>query len=142
MPPNPIAVSGTGVDLSTRVQTTTGITGSPSAATETVIATLTLANFTLLAVQTGIDLSGWAAFTVGTSGTACTLRLRQTNVSGTVVATSGALTGGIAAAALVAQDVEGFDAGVGVAVYVMTLQVTAGAAASTVTAVKLRAIIV
>lgn len=142
MPPNPIVVSGTGVDLSTRVQVTTTVGASPSAAAETIIGTLTLSNFTLLQVTTGVELSGWAAFTVGTSGTAVTMRIRQTNVSGTVIATTGALTGGIAAANLVAQDVEGFDAGAGVAVYVLTLQVTAGAATSTVSALKLRALVV
>jgi hypothetical protein len=139
--PVPIRYDTQGLDLTKRVQVTTAITGSPAAAAETIIATLTLTGFADTAIVSGVDLSGWAAFTVGTSGTACTLRIRQTNVAGTVIATSGALTGGIAAAALVAQDIEGFDAGAGVAVYVMTLQVTAGAAASTVSAVKLRAIL-
>jgi hypothetical protein len=139
--PVPIRYDSQGLDLTKRVQVTTAITGSPAAAAETIIATLTLTGFADTAIVSGVDLSGWAAFTVGTSGTACTLRIRQTNVAGTVIATSGALTGGIAAAALVAQDIEGFDAGAGVAVYVMTLQVTAGAAASTVSAVKLRAIL-
>lgn len=142
MPPNPIQVSGTGVDLSTRVQVTTTVGASPALAAETIIGTLTLANFSLLSVTTGIELSGWAAFTVGTSGTAVTLRIRQTNVSGTVIATTGALTGGVSAGNLLAQDVEGFDSGAGVAVYVLTLQVTAGAAASTVSALKLRALVI
>ena len=142
MPPNPIQVSGTGVDLSTRVQVTTTVGASPSGSSETIIGTLTLANFSLLAVTTGIDLAGWAALTVGTSGANVRLRIRQTNVSGTVVADTGALTGGIAAAGLVAQDVEGFDSGAGVAVYVLTLQVGSAAAASTVSALKLRAIVV
>lgn len=140
--PVPIRYDSQGLDLTKRVQATTAITGSPALAAETIIATLALTGFSDTAIVTGIDLSGWAAFTVGTSGTAVTLRIRQTNVAGTVVATSGALTGGVAAAALVAQDIEGFDAGAGVATYVMTLQVTAGAAVSTVSATKLRAILV
>jgi hypothetical protein len=140
--PVPIRYDSQGLDLSKRVQVTTAITGSPALAAETIIATLALTGFADTAIVTGIDLSGWAAFTVGTSGTAATLRLRQTNVAGTVIATSGALTGGIAAAGLVAQDIEGFDAGAGVATYVLTLQVTAGSAASTVSATKLRAILV
>lgn len=140
--PLPIRYDSQNLDLAKRVQVTTAITASPALAAETIIATLTLTGFTDTAIVTGVDLSGWAAFTVGTSGTAATLRIRQTNVSGTVVATSGALTGGIAAAALVAQDVEGFDAGAGVATYVLTLQVTAGGAASTVSATKLRATLV
>lgn len=140
--PVPIRYDSQGLDLSKRVQVTTAITGSPAAAAETIIATLVLTGFADTAIISGIELSGWAAFTVGTSGTACTMRIRQTNVAGTVIATTGALTGGIAAAALVAQDVEGFDAGAGVGTYVLTLQVTAGAAASTVSATKLRAILV
>lgn len=139
--PVPIRYDSQGLDLTKRVQVTTAITGSPATNAETVIATLALTGFSDTAVLSGIDLSGWAAFTVGTSGTAITMRLRETNVSGTVVATTGAVTGGIAAAALVAQDVEGFDT-TPVATYVLTLQVTGGAAASTVSATKLRAILV
>lgn len=140
--PVPIRYDSQGLDLTKRVQVTTAITGSPALAAETIIATLALTGFSDTPIVSGIDLSGWAAFTVGTSGTAITMRIRQTNVSGTVVATSGPLTGGIAAAALVAQDVEAFDAGAGVGTYVLTLQVTGGAAASTVSATKLRAILV
>lgn len=140
----PVAIryDSQGLDLSKRVQVTTAITGSPALAAETIIATLALTGFSDTAIVSGIDLSGWAAFTVGTSGTAATLRIRQTNVAGAVIASSGALTGGIAAAALLAQDIEGFDAGAGVSTYVMTLQITAGAAVSTVSATKLRAILV
>lgn len=140
--PLPIQQSAAALDLSPRVQTTKTVVGSPAANAETIIASLTLAGD--LAVVSGIEVLGWAAYTVGTSGTATTLRLRQTNASGTVVATTGALTGGIAAAALVAQDIDGFDAAPTMPgqVYVMTLQVTAGAAISTVSAVYLRAMIV
>ena len=140
--PVPIRYDSQGLDLTKRVQVTTAITGSPALAAETIIATLNLTGFADTAILSGVELSGWAAFTVGTSGTAVTMRLRQTNVAGTVVATTGALTGGIAAANLVAQDIEGFDALPGVATYVLTLQVTAGAAASTVSATKLRAILI
>lgn len=140
--PVPIRYDSQGLDLSKRVQVYTTVDASPALAAETVIATLTLAGFADTAIVSGIALSGWAAFTVGTSGTAARLRIRQTSVAGTVKADTGALTGGIAAAALVAQDVEGFDAAPGVGVYVLTLQVTAGAAASTVSALKLQAILV
>lgn len=140
--PVPIRYDSQGLDLSKRVQVTTTVGASPAAAAETIIGTLTLTGFADTAIVSGIELAGWAAFTVGTSGTAVTLRIRQTNVGGTVVASTGALTGGVAAAALLAQDVEGFDAAPGVGVYVLTLQVTAGAAASTVSALKLRAILV
>lgn len=140
--PLPIRADSINLDLSKRVQVYTTVDASPAAAAETVIATLTLASFSDIAVVSGILLSGWAAFTVGTSGTAVRLRIRQTNASGTVKADTGALTGGIAATNLVAQDVEGFDSGAGVGVYVLTMTVTAGAAASTVSALKLQAIII
>jgi hypothetical protein len=140
--PVPIKYDSQNLDLSKRVQVTTAITGSPAAAAETIIATLVLTGFADSAIIGGVDLSGWASYTIGTNGTATTLRIRQTNVAGTVVATTGALTGGIAAAGLVAQDIEGFDAGAGVATYVLTLQVTAGSAISTVSATKLRAVLV
>lgn len=140
--PLPIRYDSIGFDLSKRIQTYTTVDGSPATNEEKVIATLTLASFSDISVVSGIYLTGWAAFTVGTSGTATTLRIRQTNVSGTVKATTGAVTGGIAATNLVAQDVEGFDSGAGVGTYVLTLQVTAGAAASTVSALVLRAIII
>jgi hypothetical protein len=140
--PVPIRYDSQGLDLSKRVQVTTGITGSPAAAAETIIATLVLVGFADTAIITGVDLSGWAAFTVGTNGTAVTLRIRQTNVAGTIIANSGALTAGIAAAGLAAQDIEGFDAGAGVATYVLTMQVTAGSAISTVSATKLRATLI
>lgn len=140
--PVPIRYDSQGMDLSKRVQVYTTVDASPSAASETVIATLTLAGFADTPIVSGIALSGWAAFTVGTSGTAVRLRIRQTSVGGTVKADTGALTGGIAAAALVAQDVEGFDSGAGVGVYVLTLTVTAGAAASTVSALKLQATLI
>lgn len=140
--PQPISVSAARVDLSPRIQVYKTVDASPALAAETVIATLVLSGFGDLAVMSGVQVSGWAAFTVGTSGTAVNLRIRQTNVSGTVIAATGALTGGIAAAGLVAQDVEGFDAGAGVNTYALTLQVTSGAAISTVSALLLRAIII
>lgn len=140
--PTPIRESANSLDLSPRIVDTTTITGSPALAAETIIATLVLPSFGDVVVVQKVYLQGWAAFTVGTSGSACNLRIRQTNVAGNVVATTGALTGGIAAAALVAQDVSGSDPAPGVGTYVLTLQVTAGAAASTVSAVQLLAEIV
>ena len=130
------------IDMSARIVDTTTVVASPALAAETIIASLTIPNFGGIVVAQKIYLSGWASFTVGTSGTAIQLRIRQTNVAGTAVVSTGALTGGIAAAALVAQDVSGSDATPGVATYVLTLQVTAGAAASTVSAVQLLALVV
>lgn len=140
--PQPIQYSAEHIDLSARYFYSTTVAASPSGATETTIATLTVNGD--LAIGKGIRLTGWAAFTVGTSGTATNLRIRQTNTSGTVIAATGALTGGIAAANLVAQDVEGLDTGATLPgqVYVLTLTVTAGAAASTVSAVLLDAFVI
>jgi hypothetical protein len=140
--PVPIAQNAANIDLSQRAVATTSIVGSPALAAETIIASLTVN--TDEAIISGIMLRGFAAFTVGTSGTATTLRIRRTNVAGSVVATTGALTGGVAAAALVADTILGFDTGAATTgqVYVLTLQVTAGSAASTVSAVEFDALVV
>jgi hypothetical protein len=140
--PRGINESADASDLRPRVVVSTAVVASPAAAAETIIAqTAAIGD---VAVLSGVLVSGWCAFTVGTSGTAVRLRLRQTNVAGTVVADTGALTAGIAAAALVSQDVEGFDAAAvsPTQVYVLTLTVTAGSAVSTVSAVKLSGMIV
>src|SRR5881296_3014741 len=142
MPTEPITRNSLGLDLSGRFFFTTVVVASPAAAAETIIASLTI-NSNIAAV-TGVDLTGWAAYTVGTSGTAVQLRLRQTSAAGTLVAASGALTGSQHGAAILsADDIEGFDTAPVLPgqVYVLTMQVTAGAAASTVSAVKLRAVI-
>lgn len=143
MPFEPIHLNAIGIDLSQRIVSTTTVQNSPiAAAAETVIATLAIPNFGNTTIVSKILLDGWAAYTIGGSATATTLRIRQTNGSGTVVGNTGALTAGVAAAALAAQDVEGEDATPGVATYVLTLQVTSGATNTTISAVSLRAVIV
>ena len=142
MPVEPIHSSLLGVDMTPRIAVYTTVDASPAAAAETVIATLTIPNFANIAVVSGIVLEGWAAYTVGTSGTAVQLRIRQTNGSGTVKANTGAMTGSQhGAGILTADEVRGFDSGAGVGTYVLTMQVTAGAAASTVSALLLQATI-
>src|SRR6266571_4626677 len=140
MPTEPITRNVLGLDLSGRFFFTTTVVASPAAAAETIIASLTIpAN---IAAVTGVDLTGWAAYTVGTSGTAVQLRLRQTAVAGTLVAASGALTGSQhGAAILTVDDIQGLDTTPVFPgqVYVLTMQVTAGSAASTVSAVFLSA---
>jgi hypothetical protein len=136
-----IGITGAKVDLSDRIVASTVVVASPAAAAETIIAQT--AALVPEAILSGVDVSGWAAFTVGTNGTAVRLRLRRTNVAGTVVGDTGALTGGVAAGGLLAQDVGAFDTGASQnQVYVLTMQVTAASAASTVSAVKIRAIAV
>ena len=143
MPIQPLESSALTADWSPRIIDTTTVQGSPiAAAAETIIATVNIPNFGGVAIVQKVYLQGWAAFTVGGSGTAATLRIRQTNVSGTVVVSTGALTAGIAAAALAAQDVSGSDATPGVATYVLTLQITSGATNTTISAVQLLALVV
>ncbi len=143
MPTEPITRNVLGLDLSGRFFFTTTVVASPAASAETIIASLTIpAN---IAAVTGVDLTGWAAYTVGTSGSAVRFRIRQTDASGAIKGDTGALTGSQHGAAILsADDVEGFDTAPVLPgqVYVLTMQVTAGAAASTVSAVKLRAIVV
>ena len=140
MPADPIRITSSGVDLSDRFAASTTVVASPAAAAETIIGSLTLgAN---LSTKLGVLLTGWAAYTVGTSGSAVQLRLRQTQVAGTLVAASGALTGSQHGAGILsADDIQGLDTAPVFPgqVYVLTMQVTAGAAASTVSAVFLAA---
>lgn len=140
--PQPISYDSQRLDLTKRVQVYNTVDASPAAGSETVVATLTLTGWADTALLSGIDLSAWLAITIGTSGANLRVRIRQTSVGGTVKADTGALTGGIAAGNLVAQDVEGFDSGAGVGVYVLTVTVGSGAATSTISALKLRAVLI
>lgn len=138
----PIQESAAGIDLQARVPVSTTVVASPSAATEVVIASITAMGD--VASQRSTIVRGFAAFTVGTSGTAVTLRIRKDTVTGTTIGNSGALTGGISAGNLVVENVVGVDSSPSNTgqVYVLTLQVTNGAAASTVSAVELDALVV
>jgi hypothetical protein len=141
MPPAPIRYDAANLNLASRFFRTAVVVASPAAAAETIIASVSTSGD--IAAIDSVYVSGWAAFTVGTNGTAARFRLRQTNVAGTVIADSGALTGGIAATNLVAQDIQGNDTAPVLPgqVYVMTLQITAGSASSTVSAVSLWAFV-
>lgn len=136
----PFRIDGVGLDLSNRFQTYQTVDASPSAGSETVIATLTLANFGSMQLAKGVLLLGWAAFTVGTSGVSAALKIRQTNVSGSTKANSGATT--VSAGNLKEISCWGFDSGAGAGVYALTLTVGSGAAASTVSALELVAILI
>jgi hypothetical protein len=136
----PIRQSLVDHDMSPRFAGTSTVGASPSANAETIIGTLTLANFGTPQVVGGIRLSGFAAFTVGTSGVSVQLRIRQTNVSGAIVANTGACT--YVAGNLGALSLLGADAAPGAGVYVLTMQVASGAATSTVSALHLSAIII
>jgi hypothetical protein len=137
---DPITVTGSHLDLSARVQSSSSVVGSPALAAETIVCQIAALSATA-ATTLGVFVSGVASFTVGTSGTAATLRIRQTNVAGSVIATTGALTGGVSAGNLLSQDLQGFDASPPAGgVYVLTLQITAGGAVSTVSQTNLFAL--
>jgi len=116
------------------------VDASPAAGSETVIATLTIPSFADISVVSGVLLFGWAAYTVGTSGVSANLKIRQTNVSGTTIVASGATT--VAATNLKEMSVQGFDSGAGASSYALTLTIGSGAAASTVSALMLSAIVI
>lgn len=142
MPIQPIVLDGAEVDLSRRFLETHTVAASPSAATETVIASLTVSDN--YAVQRGVFLEATCALTVGTSGTAVTFKIRQTGTSGSTLYSSGALTA--TATNLISISGQALDAAASVTlpgqVYVVTLTVTGGAATSTVSAVSLRATVI
>lgn len=138
MTPQPVLRSAAGIDLSGRVVRSATVVGSPAAAAETIIASVTVPGD--LAFGLGVIVMGYAACTVGTNGTAVTWKLRQTDASGTTLKSSGAKTA--TAANLVDECIQAVDTSPGSTgqVYVMTLTVTAGSAASTVSAVELIAV--
>lgn len=140
MPATPIRIASPEIDLSGRFQSTQVVAASPATNAETIIASLTLADFGGMTVVNGIRLHGWAAYLVGTSGTAVTFKIRQTDASGSTVAATGALT--VTAADVRFGEVVGKDAAPGIIKYVLTMTVTGGAAESTVSAVHLGAIII
>lgn len=136
---NPERFDGAVVNLANRIVSSRTVVASPSAASETIIAQITLpAN---VQVFQSVELVGWAAYTLGTNGVSAQFKIRQTNVSGTTIADTGATTG--SAASLYEHQVFGSDASSGNAqVYVLTMTVASGSATSTVSAVYLRALVV
>lgn len=127
-------------DLSKRFVNSTTVIASPALAAETVVASITLT--TAATIVTGIQVQGWLAFTVGTSGVSARLRIRQGSVAGATVCDTGLTTQ--VAANLTTLSVQGADAAAVLPnqVYVLTLIIGSGAAASTVSACQLTAIVV
>lgn len=141
--PAPIQESAANLDLSPRVFKSTAVAASPAAAAETTVCTLTCTGD--IAVLSGVILIGVINFTVGASGTAVTGKIRRTDTSGQTITSTGALTTGtIAAGNLTQVACLGFDTGPTMPgqVYVLTLTVTAGSGASTVSDVALIAVVV
>lgn len=137
MPILPIQRNIEQVDLSARFAHSETVVASPAAAAETIIASVTLQQG--IPIVSGVLLFAWATYTVGTNGVTGRLRIRQTDVAGTVKLDGGALTR--VAAQLVDDAVHGFDsAPADGQIYKLTLTVGSGSAASTVSAVSLVAI--
>jgi hypothetical protein len=134
--PQPITRNSVNDDLSTRFVGSSTVQGSPiAAAAETIIATVNVPNFGDTAIVAGNRLQGWAAFTAGTNAVSATLRIRKTDVNGTVVASTGAVT--VVAANLYAIDVLGADSAPGVGTYVLTLTMGSSSGNTTISAVHL-----
>src|SRR5215469_7409104 len=106
----PISVNGIGVDLSGRFSANTTVVASPATNAETVVASITAISSPVV-VASGVLIFAQAAYTVGTSGTAVTYRIRQgtTAGSGTVLTTTGATTAGVSAGNLVVENVFALD---------------------------------
>lgn len=138
--PDPIHVNSANVDLSGRFFRTATVGASPAAGSITTVTTLTLTADLIQAL--GIQLWCWVALTIGTSGVSYKLDIRQTNTTGAVVATTGALTA--SATNLVSNSCMGLDTAGTLPgqVYVACLTIASGAATSTVSAVNLSALVV
>ena len=137
----PIELNGISVDLSGRIVRSATVSASPSGSAETVVAT-TPAFDTSIAFVAGVIVMANLAYTLGTSAASATVKLRQTNVSGATLYSTGAQTGGHnTATQLVADDVMAFDTAPAAGqTYCVTLTIGSGAAASTVSAVQIIAI--
>src|SRR5262245_11882625 len=102
----PERLDARGISLASRIVVSNTVAASPSAATETTICTLTLPSN--LQVFQSVIIEGQAAWTQGTSATGYTLKIRQTDTSGTTLYSSGVIT--LAAAGLANSGVMGIDA--------------------------------
>lgn len=140
-----IGINGLRVDLSQRFATSKTVVGSPAAASETIVCQLAAISANPQ-VTSAVLIIAQVAYTVGTSGTAVTYRIRQGVAagSGTAIFSSGATTAGITAANLVVENIIALDTAPtfpGQA-YSLQLTVTGGAATSTVSAAQMCAIII
>jgi hypothetical protein len=120
----------------------TVVVASPAGNAETVVASVGISLG--LTVVRGVLLNGWLAYTLGTAAASCRVRVRQSTVLGTIVADTGAMTGGHnTAGQLVADDVNGLDtAPPADGVYVLTLQVGGATGASAVSGALLSALVI
>jgi hypothetical protein len=135
----PERLDARGINLGSRIVGSSAVAASPSGATETTVCTVTLPSN--LQTFSKVVLIGFAAFTIGTSGDHYTLKIRQTDTSGSTLYSSGTIAA--SAAALINSGALAFDTAPAAGqVYVLTLTVANGAAASTVSSTGLAAIVV
>lgn len=139
---DPTRYDSANLDMRNRFYSSTAIVGSPATNAEVTVCQVTVTED--VNVVQGIWLDGWIALTIGTSGASLRLRIRRGGLTGAVVVDTGALTGGISAGNLVAQDCDGVDPApvLGGQQYTLTATVGSGAATSTVSAATLKAIAV
>lgn len=146
--PYPYESTDRQVDKSPRFFTSSATVAQPATAAETVICQITGID-TQLPVATGVFLSGVVSMTIGTAGTAARVRIRTGTAAGagTVIADTGNLTGGVSAANLISQDIQGTDttstvgAGIATAAYCLTLTVPNASATSAISGVNLAAFV-
>lgn len=115
------------------------VAASPAAAAETAVCTVK--GITSRGGSGSVSLSGAVDLSIGTAGTAVTLRIRRGDTTaGTAVATAGPFT--VTATDRYPLQVEGLDAPGEIAGqdYTLTVQVTSATAASTVNAASLSAL--
>jgi len=133
----PITYNGGALDLSPRVAQNTTIVASPAGASETIVGSVTVPSG--ISITLGVLVVCTFGVTIGTSGVSYQARVRNTNVSGTVVGNTGVATA--TAANLYTVTVIGFDtAAVAGTLEKVTLTVASGAATSTVTPLTVVAI--
>ena len=126
----PITLSGAALDLSPRIAQNTTVVASPAGATETIVGSITVPSG--ITIASGVLVICVFGVTIGTSGVSYRVRVRNTNVTGTVVGDTGVVTA--AAASLYQPHVLGFDtAAVAGTIEKVTLTVASGGATSTVT---------
>jgi hypothetical protein len=132
----PIQATAAQHDLTGRYVYTQTIVASPTGSSETIVASIAIP--TGIQILSGVQIEATAWLTVGGTCTSDTIRIRQTGLTGTTVANSGALT--TTAGNLISAGVAGFDTGpVAGQVYKMTLTMGAAGNTSTVSAVFMRA---
>lgn len=135
----PIQEGADSLDLGNAVVSSQTVVASPSAATETIIATITVP---VIRDDQEVHIDGWCGFTAGTNGVTAQLKVRRTDASGSTKATGPAKT--VVAASVYDASIAAKDAPGAVVnqVYVLTLTVGSGSAQSAVSAVNFRALIV